>query len=230
MGPAADELGKDLKDLYKVGWERLLAYAYRKIKNPDDGKQANLRVAQDVLLNGALANDEVCAEYFAGILASSRSENGIDDSNIQYSSVIRSLSSSQLRLHYLIYNVLNKMLVAKKVTMNVAHGSEIQGREIWLSALELFETHQVQIDTDFTALQQQGLVFRYEWKTTEKGPLPVHYAMAVPTSFGVMLYAAVHNHKSEWFQFPSIDFGNFESVPSPRCFGATLNELKKAHL
>ncbi len=227
LGPAAEELGRDLKDLYKVGWEKLLASAYRKLKNPDDGKQANLRVAQDVLWNGALTNDEVCAEYFGGILASSRSEDGKDDSNIQYSSAIRSLSSSQLRLHYLIYNVFNKMLVTKQAKINVAQGDEIQAHSIWLSATELMETYQINVDIDFNGLYKQGLVYEYKWDTLATAP--VHFGMAKPTTFGVTLYAAAHNRMSEWRQYPSLDFGDFESIPTPQLFGATLDELKQAH-
>lgn len=228
LGPAAAELGEDIRRMYKAGAEKLLAATHRKIENPEDGKQANLRVTNDVLWHGACTDDEVCAEYFGGVLASCRSEDGKDDSNIQFSSVIKSLSSSQLRLHYVIYNVLNKSLVAKQVAMNVAQHSEIEGREIWLSALELFETHQVQLDTDFTALHQQGLLSKYEWQTTETGPRPGQYCRAKPTSFGVLLYATAHNLKSKWLQFPFIDFGNFESIPSPRYFGTTIDELNNA--
>jgi hypothetical protein len=68
-------------------------------------------VARDVLWNGALTNDEVCAEYFGGILASSRSEDGSDDGVIYYVDVIKSLSSKQLKLHYVIYNSFNKLWV-----------------------------------------------------------------------------------------------------------------------
>jgi len=53
-------------------------------KNLEDGKAANLRVTRDVIWNGAVTDDEVCAEYFGGILAASRTEDGKDDSAIQF--------------------------------------------------------------------------------------------------------------------------------------------------
>ncbi len=230
LGPVSEEIGEDLRRAYKTGREKIVVSAYRKLENPEDGKRVNLRVANDVLWNGGPTDDEVCAEYFGGILASCRSEDGKDDSAIQFSSVIKSLSSSQLCLHYVIYNVFNKMLVAKQVTMNVASSPELDGRAIWLSALELFEKYKIQSDTDFNALYQQGLVSKYEFDTRLGGdPLAVSYGKAVPTSFGVLLYAAAHNRVSEWINFPKIDFGDFESIPTPRYFGATLNELKKTH-
>jgi len=58
--------------------------SYRKIPNPHDGKRANQRVTRDALWNGAFTDDEVCAEYFGGILASSRTEESKDDDAIEF--------------------------------------------------------------------------------------------------------------------------------------------------
>ncbi len=229
LGPVSEEVGEEFRRIYKAGREKILASAYRKLENPDDGKQANLRIAQDILWNGAFTDDEVCAEYFGGVLASSRSEDGKDDSNIQFSSVIRSLSSSQLCLHYLIYNVFNKMLVAKKVTLNVAQGPEVQNHSIWLFSAELQSMHHIDINTDFNILFRQGLIFEYKTDMVHENGYVLPYSMAKPTTFGVMLYAVAHNRKPKWRTFPSVDFGNFESIPTPQFFGATLDELKKAH-
>ena len=228
LGPAAEDLGEDIRRMYKAGAEKLLAATRRKIKNLDDGKQANLRVTYDVLWNGACTDDEVCAEYFGGVLASCRSEDGKDDSNIQFSSVIRSLSSSQLRLHYFIYNVLNKMFVARKLGVNVALSSEIQEHSVYLSPEELLARHQIKIDTDFNILYRQGLIFEYRTEMVKESTDLFHYSMAKPTTFGVMLYAVAHNRMPEWRRFSSVDFGNFESIQTKLFFGATRDELQKA--
>jgi hypothetical protein len=125
FGPALTEIGEDLKKLYAKGRDRLVAAAYRKVEDPEDGKQANLRVTRDVLWNGAFTEDEVCAEYFGGILASSRSADGKDDDAIQFVDVIKSLSARQLRLHYVIYHSLNQIFVASGATVNVGQGLEL---------------------------------------------------------------------------------------------------------
>ena len=83
FGPVLTEIGEDLKRLYAVGRDKILIAGYKKIKNKEDGRKANLRVAQDVFWNGAFTDDEICAEYFGGILAASRSEDGKDDSAIE---------------------------------------------------------------------------------------------------------------------------------------------------
>ena len=124
FGPVLSEIGEDLKKLYAIGRDSILAAGYKKIANPEDGKKANLRVTRDVFWNGAFTDDAICAEYFGGVLAASRSNDGHDDSAIQYVSVIKSLSSSQLRLHYFIYSGLNRILYQLSKSVNVAQGSE----------------------------------------------------------------------------------------------------------
>ena len=55
-----------------------------------------------MIWNGAVTDDEVCAEYFGGILAASRTEDGKDDSAIQFVDCIKAMSAKQLHLHYAI--------------------------------------------------------------------------------------------------------------------------------
>ena len=86
----------------------------------EDGKTANVRVAHGVLTGGAFSDSEICAEYFGGILASSRTDEGRNDDAIQFVEVTKSLSSRQLHLHHVIYNRLNKLLVTNETQVNVA--------------------------------------------------------------------------------------------------------------
>ena len=185
-----------------------------------------MNVAYNVLRDGAFRDDEVSSEYFGGILASSRSRDGKDDSTIHYVDVIKSLSSRQLQLHYLIYNGLNKMLVAKKEKVNVALGSEIESRAIWLASLELDAIHRIDIYTDFQILYRQGLIKEYKTDMERKSTYVFPYSMVKPTTFGVMLYAVAHNRKDLWHSFPSVPFGDFETAPSPLFFADSLDKLK----
>lgn len=137
LGPVLSEIGDDIKRLYAAGRDRILTTAINKIDDIDDGKTPNLRVTRDVLWNGAFSEDKVCAEYFGGILASSRTDDGKDDSSIQFVDVIKSLSAKQLRLHYVAYYALNKLLIQKERDINVGQGTEIQSVEIWMESLEL---------------------------------------------------------------------------------------------
>ena len=109
LGPTLDAIGDDLASCYEFGIKRILASAYRKIDDVDDGKAANLRVTHDILRNGAFSTDEIVLEYFGGLLASSRSEGGWKDDVTPFADVVKSLSSSQLKLHYNIYYALEQL-------------------------------------------------------------------------------------------------------------------------
>jgi hypothetical protein len=225
FGPALTEIGEDLKKLYAKGRDKIISVAYRKIANVDDGKQANLRVTRDVLWNGAFTEDDVCAEYFGGILASSRSEDGKDDEAIQFVDVIKSLSSKQLHLHYVIYNTLNKILVQAGKPVNVGQGSELQARQVWFENRELAEVLKLRIETDFNILYRQGLLSQYKADAHTVGGKTLYYSSVDPNTFGVLLYAAVHNRLSEWWTFDHVDFGDFGGISTPSVYGTSLAEL-----
>jgi hypothetical protein len=141
LGPTAKEIGQDLRTLYIKGRDLILRKAFKKLKNPNDGKKANLRVARDVFWNGSFTDEAICAEYFGGILASSRSEDGKDDSGIFFLDIIKSLSSSQLKMHYIIYRTLNKILVTNenKKTLNPGNEIEIRNEKIFFTLFEIAE-------------------------------------------------------------------------------------------
>ena len=227
FGPVLSELGDDLKKLYAVGRDKILDAGYRKIENLEDGKQANLRITRDVLWNGAFSDAEICAEYFGGILASSRSEDGKDDGEIYFVDVIKSLSSSQLKLHYLIYNCLNKMLAVDSEKVNVAQGAEISQKAVYLSTIELEDTHKIATGKDFNIIFRQGLIHEYKTdKMVGDAGRAFLYSMAKPTTFGVMLYAVAHNRIHGWHSFSHVDFGNFDSIPCPKFFTDSEQEAK----
>ena len=93
FGKTLAEMGDDLNKIYKANRDKLLSKAAAKVVDPNDGAKPNLRVARDVIWNGAVTDDEVCAEYFGGILAASRSDDGKDDSALIFVDCIKALSS-----------------------------------------------------------------------------------------------------------------------------------------
>ena len=226
LSPVASEIGFDFKQLYVLARDKLLKATFRKIDDIEDGKVPNPRVTHDVLWHGSTTVDEVCAEYFGGILASSRTDDGKDDSCISFVNVIKSLSASQLRLHYVIYHALNKILLQKRLPTNVAQGTSIQGISVWMSSVELFSYHGINIETDFNILLRQGIIFEYKTDERIVDEITLPYTMIKPTTFGVMLYAVAHNKFENWRAFNKLDFGDFEGVPPPKAYGTSLEELK----
>ena len=237
LGPTLTELGEDLRKIYATGRDNIFSAARRKIQNPNDEKTANLRVTRDVFWNGAYTDDEICAEYFGGILAASRSHDGQDDDAIQFVDVIKSMSSKQLRLHYVIYNALNKLFVCGDRSVNVGLGSEIQSRRVWFSSKELVIRLGLRVETDPNILHRVGLLSEYKTDIHMQGSKALPYFSANPTTFGVLLYAAAHNRLNEWRSFNHVDFGDFSDIVMPDYFAGTKDELaiavgldgKKAH-
>ena len=227
LGPTLTSFGNDLNTLYSKGRDNIIAAARRKINNPKDGKCANLRVARDVLWNGAFTDDEICAEYFGGILAASRSDDGKNDEAIQFVDVIKSMSSSQLRLHYIIYNALNQVLVLNNRNINVAQGSEIQKCQIWFSSIELESTHCLFLDTGPNVLHRMGLLWEYKRDVHPQGQISFPYLSVKPTTFGVLLYAAALNRLTDWRAFNTVSFGTFDEIVMPKLFSGTINQLIK---
>jgi hypothetical protein len=140
LGPTFDAVGGDLRNVYEAARNKLLNAALRKTPNIEDGKRANIRVAHGVLASGAFSDSEICAEYFGGILAASRTEEGQDDDAIQFVEVTKSLSSRQLHLHYVIYNSLNKLFVSRGTQVNMGMGTEIEQHQVCFSTIELLQS------------------------------------------------------------------------------------------
>lgn len=235
LGKTADAISADIATLYEVGRNKLITAAARKTKNVDDGKVANLRVARDVFFNGSFTDEAICAEYFGGILASSRSADGKDDTGVFYTDIIKSLSASQLRFHYVIYHSLNKLwleMPADKQRPNVGMGSEIGQYNIWFSTIEL-QTLGVDVDKDLIALHSKELIgMTYEalgHKLDDGKEVP--YTKVQPTSLGVQLYAVAHNLLPNWRDLPNEDFGEFPDIRLPNFFAFSIDEfLEKGKL
>jgi hypothetical protein len=62
------------------------------------------RVGGAVFDAASFAEDELVAEYLSGVLASSRSPDGKDDTGVSWAALVARLSSDQLKLHYLLYS------------------------------------------------------------------------------------------------------------------------------
>lgn len=219
LGKTADAIAIDIAKIYSSGKEKLLSVFARKIKDMDDWKQANLRVARDVLLNGAFTDESICAEYFWGILASSRSDDGKDDSGVYYVDIIKSLSSAQLHLHYVIYRSLNNLFISDitKVNLNVWQSTELYSIKIYFSAIELGKIG-LKIDTDLEALYRKWLIHEYKTdnhKISDKDSI-LPYVSVVPTTLGIQLLCIANNMFSDWRSFTTKNIGDFKDIQIPQ--------------
>lgn len=229
LGPLLSEIGNDMVNLYTTGRDKIVQAASRKIKNIDDGKQPNLRVARDVFWNGSFTDEAICAEYFGGILASSRSEDGKNDNGIGYVDIIKSLSSKQLHLHYIIYNSLNKLLARERKWINIEEGSKLQKKLVWFSTAELRDTLKLNTETDLNILFTRNIIntYKYSSHTLETNDKFL-YITVTPSLLGILLYAMAHNKFDIWDHFSTSNFGDFQDIVLPKFYAESLDELIKS--
>jgi len=107
LGPTAGYIGEGLqrwtqKRVENVG--RIFQKAHEKlgdkIKEPGTVPP---RVLKEVLDDGSYCDDELVAEYYGGVLASSRTKNDRDDRGSTYLRLTAQLSTYQIRFHYALY-------------------------------------------------------------------------------------------------------------------------------
>jgi hypothetical protein len=113
LGPTAEYLGCGARDLVKsaaTNVARVMSLAIRKLGNRlHERGSVPPRVVQRLLTEAPFIEDPVCAEYFAGVLACSRTRDGTDDQGIFFLNAISRLSTIQLRTHYTIYSALRSV-------------------------------------------------------------------------------------------------------------------------
>jgi hypothetical protein len=106
LGPAADAVGEALRLFtnYRLrNARRILERAAAKSRSAHKNDMVNPRVAHVLLEDGSYCDDELMADYLGGVLVGSRAPQGRDDRAVAWSKVITSLSSLQVRAHYLLY-------------------------------------------------------------------------------------------------------------------------------
>jgi hypothetical protein len=213
FGTVLATLGDDINKLYVKGRDKIVEVASKKVENPEDGKRVNIRAARDVLWNGAITDDEVCAEYFGGMLAAARSEDGKDDGVVHYVDTIKAMSSRQLELHYVIYKAWQTLLNQSGKSLNVAQSSQIQAWHVFMVGLEL-SGRQLSYDRDLTVLHRQGLLVQYNYDNHIVGEVSMPFVDVTPTTFGVMLFAIAHNRIEAWRNFSTETYQSTEGIRS----------------
>jgi hypothetical protein len=201
FGSALAAMGDDINRLYVRGRDKIVEVASRKVEDHNDGKQVNIRAARDVLWNGAITEDDVCAEYFGGMLAAARSADGKDDSVVHYVDTVKAMSARQLELHYLIYKAWQDILGGKRQEINVGQSSDVQSANLFFAGLEL-GARSINYDRDLTVLHRLGLLLQFKYDNYVGDGKTLPYVHVSPATFGVMLFAIAHNKLEAWRNYP----------------------------
>ncbi|PJK35328.1 hypothetical protein CWC48_09020 [Pseudomonas sp. S10E 269] len=107
LGPTASYLGDTLKEITKSRVENIGKIFKRGEKKL--GEKANQKgqippkLLNTILGDASFNEDDLSIEYFGGILASSKSDTGRDDRGASVAKLLDSLSTYQIRAHYILY-------------------------------------------------------------------------------------------------------------------------------
>jgi len=117
LGPTAEYLGEGLRDLAQkriMNIRRIFEKATEKLGHDfDKDGVVPPRVLWEVIGEGSFCEDELEADYFSGVLASSRTPEGRENRGATYMKMIARLSNYEIRAHYIFYTAVRK-LYAKK--------------------------------------------------------------------------------------------------------------------
>lgn len=118
FGPSAELLGDKLKGLLlkadvDINLKKILdAFRRRLGARADQPGAVPLRVLKGLLNEGEFCTDPLTAEYFGGVLASSRTEVSRDDRGAALMSLVGRLSTYEIRSHFLFYLAIKSVLGA----------------------------------------------------------------------------------------------------------------------
>ena len=110
LGPTADYLGEGLRNLTQRRAEsigKMFSNAAKKLGSQLEAPgQVPPRILKTVINDASYCEDPLVLEYFGGVLASSRTEDGRDDRGARLMKIVENLSTYQVRTHYLLYSTI----------------------------------------------------------------------------------------------------------------------------
>ena len=125
LGPTAEYIGGGIWDWSerRVNNVRtIFKKAAQKLGNRiEEPSSVHPKVLRIILDEGSFCDDELSKEYFAGVLASSRSSTSRDDRGAYFLNLVGKLSTYQIRTHYIFYTLFKQL--HEKPLGNLSQGS-----------------------------------------------------------------------------------------------------------
>jgi hypothetical protein len=113
LGPTAEYLGENLQHWTKKRVEntkRIFEHCAAKLGSRiTEPGAVPPRVLKGILQDGSFCDDELMAEYFGGVLASSRTEISRDDRGAAFAALVGRMTTYQIRTHFFFYTVVKQI-------------------------------------------------------------------------------------------------------------------------
>lgn len=233
LGPTADYLGEGLlsftkKRIKTIGkiFHSAESRLGEKINQPGSVPP---KVLKAVLDDGSYSNDDLTVEYLGGILASSRTDTGRDDRGARLAKIVDSLSTYQLRTHYLIYSTIKYIFSGSGLSLNMEDRPKMQifiPLSSYSSAMDFSQKESAQISSllshIFFGLHADNLIeghFQYgDAESMKKVFADVNEPgiLCQPSALGaeLFLWAFGYSDRVQDFLFDSSFQSQLEGVPS----------------
>ena len=138
-GPTADYIGSGVKTWTEkrvANVKNIFAIASNRIgPRIEEAGQVPPKVLKGILEDGSFCDDSLAAEYFGGVLASSRSGVPRDDRGAYFIALISKLSTYQIRAHYVIYHMVKQLFDGSG--LQITKQSEVEKMRVFVP-FELF--------------------------------------------------------------------------------------------
>ncbi len=136
LGPTADYLGGEIRNYAERGVHnlgRIFKHAEKTLGSKiDEPGQVPPKVLKEILQEGYFCEDELSAQYFGGLLASSRSGIFRDDRGAAFVGLIGRLSVYQIRTHFIFYTIFRNLCSGRSA--NLALGEELSKFRLFIPA------------------------------------------------------------------------------------------------
>lgn len=164
LGPTADYVGGEIKGLIQkcnINLDNIFVKAKRKLgARSDEEGVVNPRVLKHILDEGRFCEDELTSEYLGGVLAASKSIDQNDDRGVSFLKQLESMSSYQIRFHYISYYSIHKAFVGS--TLNPGEGSDCAKMRIFLPFAALIEAMGVKDKADAWGILTHAVLGLYK--------------------------------------------------------------------
>ncbi|MGB6067279.1 MAG: hypothetical protein WBG50_20935 [Desulfomonilaceae bacterium] len=125
LGPTADYLGGEIRSYAEKGVHnlgRIFKHAEKTLGGKiDEPGQVPPKVLKEVLQEGYFCEDELSAQYFGGVLASSRSGVFRDDRGASFVGLIGRLSVYQIRTHFIFYSIFRNLCSGRSGNLGLSY-------------------------------------------------------------------------------------------------------------
>lgn len=196
LGPTAEYLGGELKEFTQKRVENVVKIFSKAEEKLGDSINSSgtvpPKVLKTIINEGSYCDDELAIEYFGGILASSRTELGRDDRGARVARILDTMSTYQIRTHYIVYSLIKELFSKSGFEYNMDDRPKMQIFIPWGSYINSMQFSNKELDQlipivnhSFFGLASDNLIQTFQYGP--KDHLQKHCNCDIPSQGGIIV-------------------------------------------